>query len=79
MKPFLTNKENLENHEFMHQDKGNVMLDESILVKTFNELYVSIVGKWCGLKPTNISQKDGDINTLKQFIQFVRLLKIIKL
>ena len=56
MKPFLTNKGNLEYPEFMLQDKGNIVSDESVLVKTFNEHYINIVEKSCGEKPTNISQ-----------------------
>ena len=62
MKPFLTNKGNLENPEIMLQDKGNIVSDESVLVKTFNELYVNIVEKSCGKKPTDISQEYGDVS-----------------
>ena len=36
MKPFLTNKGNLENPEIMLQNKGNIVSDESVLVKAFN-------------------------------------------
>ena len=56
MKPFLTNKGNLENPEIMLQDKRNIVSDESVLVKTFNEHYINIVEKSCCEKPTNISQ-----------------------
>ena len=56
MKSFLTNKGNLENPDTMLQDKGNIALDESVLVKTFNEHYVSIVKKSCGKKPTNYEE-----------------------
>ena len=62
MKPFLTNKGNLENPEIMLQNKGNLVSDESVLVKTFNEHYINIVGKSCGKKPTNISQEYGDMS-----------------
>ena len=48
MKPFLTIKGNLENPEIMLQDKRNIVSDESVLVKTFNEHYVNIVEKSCG-------------------------------
>ena len=57
MKPFLTNKENLENPEIMLQDKGNIVSNELVSVRTFNEHYVNIVKKSCGKKPTNISQE----------------------
>ena len=43
MKSFLINKRNSENHEIMLQDKGNIVLDESVLVKTFNEHCINIV------------------------------------
>ena len=46
----------------MLQDKGNIVSDESVLVKTFNELYVNIVEKSCGKKPTDISQEYGDVS-----------------
>ena len=54
IKPFgklwtnLTNKGNLENPEIMLQDKGNIVSDESVLVKTFTEHYINIVEKLCG-------------------------------
>ena len=38
MKLFITNKGNLENPEIMFQDKGNIVSDESLLFKTFNEI-----------------------------------------
>ena len=60
MKPFLTNTGNLENPEITLQDKGNIVSDESVLVKTLNEHYKNIVKKLCGKKPTNISQEYGD-------------------
>ena len=62
MKPFLTNKGNLENAEIKLQDKGNIVSDQSVLVKTFNEHYVNLVEKSCGKKPTSISQEYGDMN-----------------
>ena len=62
MKPFLTNKGNLENPEIMLQNKGNLVSDESVLVKTFNEHYINIVEKSCVKKPTNISQEYGDMS-----------------
>ena len=62
MKPFLTNKGNLENPEIMLQDKINIVSDESVLVKTFNENYVNIMEKSCGKKAKNISQEYGDMS-----------------
>ena len=50
MKPFLTNTGNLENPEITLQDKGNIVSDESVLVKTLNEHYINIVEKSCGKK-----------------------------
>ena len=46
----------------MLQDKGNIVSDEPVLVKTFNEHYMNIVEKSCGKKPTNISQEYGDMS-----------------
>ena len=60
--PFLTNKGNLENPEIMLQDKGDIVSDKSVLVKTFNEHYINIVEKPCGKKLTNITQEYGDMN-----------------
>ena len=48
MKSFLINKGKLGNPEFMLQDKGNIVSDESVLVKTFTEHYINIVEKLCG-------------------------------
>ena len=62
MKPFLTNKGNLENPEVMLQNKGNIVSDESVLVKTFNGHYINILENSCGKKPTHISQEYGDMN-----------------
>ena len=62
MKSFLINKGKLGNPEFMLQDKGNIVSDESVLVKTFNEHYINIVEKLCGKKPTNISLEYGDMS-----------------
>ena len=57
IKPFLTTKGNLENPETMLQGKGNIVSDESVFVKTFNEHYINIAEKSCVKKPTNISQE----------------------
>ena len=57
IKPFLTTKGNLENSETMLQGKGNIVSDESVFVKTFNEHYINIAEKSCVKKPTNISQE----------------------
>ena len=62
MKPFLTNKGNLENLDIMLQDKENIVSNESVLAKYFKEHYVNIVEKLCGKKPANISQEYGDMN-----------------
>ena len=57
MKPFLTNKGNLENPEIMLQDKGNIASDESVLVKTFNGHYINLV-KSRGVKNLQIFHKN---------------------
>ena len=57
IKPFLTTKGNLENPETMLQGKGNIVSDESVFVKTFNEHYINIVEKSCVKKPKNILQE----------------------
>ena len=61
----------------MLQDKGNIVSDESVLVKTFNEHYVNIVEKSCGKKPTNISQEYGDMSDTEANNLISKLLKII--
>ena len=45
----------------MLQDKGNIVSDQSVLVKTFNEHYVNTAEESCGKKSTNISQEYGDV------------------
>ena len=77
MKSFLINKGKLGNPEFMLQDKGNIVSDESVLVKTFNEHYVNIVEKSSGKKPTNISQEYGDMSDTEANNLISKLLKII--
>ena len=59
---FLTNKRNQENPKIMLQDKGNIVSDKSVLVKTFNKHYINIVEKSCGKNPTNISQEHGNVS-----------------
>ena len=61
----------------MLQDKGNIVSDKSVLVKTFNEHYVNIVEKSCGKKPTNISQEYGDMSDTEANNLISKLLKII--
>ena len=61
----------------MLQDKGNIVSDESVLVKTFNEHYVNIVEKSSGKKPTNISQEYGDMSDTEANNLISKLLKII--
>ena len=47
----------------MLQDKGNIVSDESVLVKTLNKHYhVNRVEKSYDKKPTNISQEYGDMS-----------------
>ena len=77
MKPFLTNKGNLEILRSCFKTR-EIFIDESVLVKTFNEHYTNIVEKSCGKKPTNISQEYGDMSDTEAIHLISKLLKIIK-
>ena len=52
----------------MLQDKGKIVSDQSVLVKTFNEHYVNTAEESCGKKSTNISQEYGDVTEARFFL-----------
>ena len=55
MKPFLTNKGCLENNDIILLDGEEMITNDRILAKRFNEHYINIVERSSGLKPSKIS------------------------
>ena len=55
MKPFLTNKWCLENNDIILLDGEKTITNDRILAKRFNELYINIVERSNGFKPSKIS------------------------
>ena len=51
MKPFLTNKECLENNDIILRDGEEMITNDRILAKRFNEHYINIVKRSSGFKP----------------------------
>ena len=61
IKPLLTNKGFIDGNEITIVDGDEIISEEKELVKIFNEHYINIVEKTCGLKPKILNQ---DIKTL---------------
>ena len=55
MKPFLTNKGCLENNDIILLDGEEMITNDRILAKRFNEHYLNIVERSSGLKPSKMS------------------------
>ena len=64
IKPFLTNKEFLENAEIMLAEMDKIVTEEKELVRIFNDHYINIVERPCGTKPTNVA-KEQEIENKK--------------
>ena len=55
MKPFLTNKGCLENNDIILLDGEEMITNDRILAKRFNEHYINIVEHSSGFKPSKMS------------------------
>ena len=55
MEPFLTNKGCLENNDIILLDGEEMITNDRILAKRFNEHYINIVERSSGLKPSKMS------------------------
>ena len=55
MKPFLTNKRCLENNDIILLDGEEMITNDKILAKRFNEPYINIVERSSGFKSSRIS------------------------
>ena len=55
MKPFLTNKGCLENNDIILLDGEEMITNDRILAKRFNEHYINIVERSTGFKPSKMS------------------------
>ena len=58
IKPFLTNKGCIDGNEISIVNGDEIISDEKELVKTFNEHYINIVKRSCGVKSQNLFQED---------------------
>ena len=57
IKPFLTNKSCIDGNEISIVNGDEIISDEKELVKTFNEHYINIVERSCGVKSQNLFQE----------------------
>ena len=57
IKPFLTNKGCIDGNEISIVNGDEIISDEKELVKTFNEHYINIVERSCGVKSQNLFQE----------------------
>ena len=55
MKPFLTNKGCLKNNDIILLDGEEMIINDRILAKRFNEHYINIVERSSGFKRSNMS------------------------
>ena len=58
IKPFLINKGFIDGNEITIVDGDEIISEEKELVKIFNEHYINIVEKTCGLKPKILNQEN---------------------
>ena len=70
IKPFLSNKDHLENVDIMHNHNNKIICNDHELVKVFNEHYINIIGKSGGEKPTNII-KEYNLDNDKQAVDII--------
>ena len=54
MKPFLTNKGCLENNDIILLDGEEMITNDRILAKRFNDYYINIVERSSGFKPSKM-------------------------
>ena len=55
MKPFLANKGCLENNDIILPDGEEMITNDKIFTKRFNDYYVNIVERSSGFKPSKMS------------------------
>ena len=70
MKPFLTNKGCLENNDIILLDGEEMITNDRILAKRFNEHYINIVERSSAFKPSKMSfSVESRINN--HFLKFI--------
>ena len=62
IKPFLANKVSLENSGIMFRDDEKMISGEKKLVKLWNNHYINIAVRSCGIKPENVEFVIGSTN-----------------
>ena len=70
IKPFLSNKDHLENVDIMHNHNNRIISNDHELVKVLNEHYINIIEKSGGEKPTNIT-KEYSFDNDKQAVDVI--------
>ena len=80
IKPFLTNKGFIDGNETTIVDGDEIISEEKELVKIFNEHYINIVEKTCGLKPKILNQENKTLtnseNIKKQYESHPSIIEI---
>ena len=62
MKPFLAKKISLETSDIMLRDDEKMISDKKKLVQLFNDHYINIAARSCGIKPDKVEFVIGSIN-----------------
>ena len=77
-KPFLTtkgflagNEITLENDEITLIENDEVITEDKILVKKFNDRYANIVERSCGVRPTKLNLVDSSLNDNESVIDAI--------
>ena len=60
----------LENAEIMLTEKDKIVTEEKELVRMFNDHYINIVERSCGIKPTNVA-KEQEIEDNKKAVEVI--------
>ena len=66
IKPFLTNKGFIDGNEITIVDGDEIISEEKELVKIFNEHYINIVERTCGIKPKTLNQENATLANTKK-------------
>ena len=77
MKPFLTNKGCLDNSDIMLRGDDEMITDDKLLAKLFNEHYINIIERSSGLKPEKLSVTMKTLIRKWSYITLSKSMKII--
>ena len=71
IKLFLTNKGFLSGNEITLIDNDEVIVEEKMLAKKFNDHCINIVERSCGVRPTNLNLANSSLNDNESVIDVI--------